>query len=214
MITIEKKLLNKIVCVGKNYADHVNEMGGIKPKEPIFFLKHQECLSRELHSQHAGDSLHYELEFCVRILRDDAGHIGIQSFGLAIDLTKRDKQKRLKNAGLPWEVCKAFSGSLYLTEQVLLSELSDPLSIEEKLHDLEFFLAIDDVLTQHGKLSDMIFGLRRLIEDADRHFSLQTNDLLLTGTPAGVGVIRQGSQFTCTLKSCQKIYIEHMVHAQ
>lgn len=171
----------KVVCVGRNYAAHVAELQGTVPKEAVIFAKPNSSISGEVRT-HPQDVIHYEGEitFLVR-----SGRIAGVGFGL--DLTKRDLQKELQQQGLPWERAKSFDGSAIF---------SDFVSLDGELSALEMELLINDELKQQGGYELMLNKPEFLLEDIATFMTLQDNDLLMTGTPKGVGPIEAGDRIS------------------
>ncbi len=184
----------KIICVGRNYADHAKELGNEIPDEPVLFMKPDTALMRKRDKFYIPDfssDIHYELELVVRINR-----IGkrIQSryarkyfdkISLGIDFTARDIQAKLKAKGLPWEKAKAFDLS------AALGELIDVTS-EMDINNLNFELHKNGEVVQKGNTGQMIFKVDQLIENVSKYFTLKIGDLIYTGTPEGVGKVMPG----------------------
>ncbi len=170
---------SKIICVGRNYVDHVKELENEMPDEPVIFLKPNSTIADSIYLP-SDEALHYEAELCFLI---KSGQIAAVAFGL--DLTKRALQTKLKNKGLPWERAKAFDGSALFSEFI---PFEDSLSALR----LEFF--VNDKLTQAGSYLQMIFKMDRLLETISADFSLQDGDIIMSGTPKGVGPINAGDK--------------------
>ncbi|MCB0370074.1 MAG: fumarylacetoacetate hydrolase family protein [Bdellovibrionales bacterium] len=186
-----------IWCVGRNYIDHAKELGNEVPKEPLFFIKSEGCLHQDFHIPYPDHvkSLHYELEMALKF----NSQLEPVKIGLALDLTDRISQNEAKKKGTPWSLAKSFKGSCPLSPWVKF----DP---QENYH-LE--LNINGLNKQQGQLSDMVFKPIELIRHLKKHFPLAPNDILLTGTPAGVGELRRGDILSAHLKnSKEKILIE------
>ena len=184
----------KIVCVGRNYALHAQELGNAVPTEPVLFLKPQTAL---LPAGEAApipaftNDLHYECELVVRIGKEaknvaatDAGK-HIDAITLGIDFTARDLQDELKKKSLPWERAKAFDGSAAVGDFL-------PAGNFENQQNLNFTLTKNGEAAQQGHTGDMIFSVAELLSCVSRYFTLQPGDLLFTGTPAGVGPVTAG----------------------
>ena len=172
---------SKIVCVGRNYREHIKELENEVPDEPIFFLKPNSAITEKLHSFH-GEQLHYEAE--LSFLYQDGRFSAV---GLGLDLTKRSLQSTLKKKGLPWERAKAFDGSALFSGFVLIPEVEDDLSLE---------LFINDRLTQQGGIQSMIYKPDVLLKNISEFMSLCNGDVVMTGTPEGVGTIHPDDVFT------------------
>ncbi|MRI57963.1 MAG: 2-keto-4-pentenoate hydratase [Epsilonproteobacteria bacterium] len=167
----------KIVCIGRNYVEHIEELGNEMPDEPLFFIKPQSAVSDRLLYR---DGLHYEGEICFLIENKKISKVG---FGL--DLTLREVQSRLKAKGLPWERAKAFRGSAVLSDFVPI----------ENWQGLELRVYKNGALVQKGDTSLMIYKPDTLLQEADEVFGLQDGDILMSGTPKGVGPIERGDKF-------------------
>lgn len=184
----------KVVCVGRNYAEHARELNNPIPEEPLLFIKPSTALA-SLRAPVAlpkglGD-VHYEVEIAILIgksLKSAAEHVvgdAIAGIGVGLDLTLRDLQNRLKSNGHPWERAKAFDGACPLSEFVLPT-------IAEDWQTIPLRLSIDGVVRQEGISSQMLFGILPLISHISQYFTLLPGDVVLTGTPAGVGALATG----------------------
>ena len=186
----------KIVCIGRNYADHATELGNAVPSEPLFFFKPESAI---LHKDHpfaipewTGDC-HFEVEVVVRMDRAakwiSADHAArcYTTVGLGIDFTARDVQSTLKAAGKPWEKAKAFDGSAVVSREfVPLDDLGG------NIQDVHFSLLRNGEEVQVGHTADMLFSVDELIAHVSKFSTFKTGDLLFTGTPAGVGPVQSG----------------------
>lgn len=186
----------KIICVGRNYLDHAQELRNEVPQEPVLFLKPDTALlaqDADIYLPPFSQEVHHEAEIVVRIAKMGK-HIAPQfasryfdHLTLGLDLTARDLQSKLKEKGLPWEKAKAFDGSAAVGKW-LAKEVLPPL---ETLH---FLLLKNGVAVQKGAASDMIFPIDQLIAEISKYFTLKVGDLIFTGTPAGVGPLQIGDQ--------------------
>ena len=172
---------SKIVCVGRNYVAHVEELGNEIPDQMVVFNKPNSAISDILHSQMDGELLHYEGELCFVI---KSGRLHAVGFGL--DLTKRELQSRLKDKSLPWERAKAFDGAALFSDFVSRPERLDKLTLE---------LRVDGELRQSGGVELMMYKPDIILEELGRYTSLEDGDVIMTGTPAGVGAIHTGERF-------------------
>ncbi|MFM7682896.1 MAG: fumarylacetoacetate hydrolase family protein, partial [Bacteroidota bacterium] len=178
----------KIICIGRNYAEHAKELNNDLPEEPLFFLKPDTALLKEkdFYYPNFTNDLHFECEIVVKI--DKVGKNIEQKFAnkyyseitLGIDFTARDLQQKCKEKGLPWEKAKGFDNSAPISSTWI------------KLQDIdfdsrEFQLYQNDNLKQHGFTRDMIFSVDQIISYVSKFITLKTGDLIFTGTPAGVG---------------------------
>lgn len=188
----------KIICVGRNYADHAAEMGSAPPREPVLFLKPETALLPKNHPFHYPEhtaELHYEVELVIRINRlgkhiaEQFAHKYYDRVGIGIDFTARDTQRRAKEGGLPWETAKAFDHSAPVGSRFLpIDELRDP-------RDIRFELRQNRAVVQSGTSADMLFHFDALIAHISKYFTLKIGDLIFTGTPAGVGPVAIGDTF-------------------
>ena len=170
----------KVICVGKNYAAHISEMDSVPAEEMVVFMKPNSSIGDTLMAE-IGEPIHYEGEICLLIERGEA--VGV-AFGL--DLTKRATQSKLKAAGLPWERSKAFNGSALFSEFVTAPEDLNKLGVE---------LLVNEVLRQKGDVSLMLYPPSVILEELKHFLTLDDFDIVLTGTPAGVGPVRAGERF-------------------
>ncbi len=185
---------SKIVCVGRNYADHARELGNDVPTEPVIFMKPNSSISSALSSFHQ-ESLHYEAELSFLIQGGS-----LSGVGLGLDLTKRGLQSRLKAASLPWEQAKAFDGSAVFSSFVPL---------DMPVETLSFTLSVDGVLRQSGKTQQMLFSPKDLLNYIGEFSTFQDNDVLMTGTPAGVGELVSGSDYEVALYASGVYVLSH-----
>ena len=194
LITLNKKLFspNKIVCVGRNYVEHIQELNNEVPEEPVLFIKPNSAISTELYTDDEA-SIHYESEICFVIEQDRLAAVGI-----GLDLTRRDLQTRLKAKGLPWERTKAFVASAVFSEFVSFSSDCSQLRLE---------MRINDHLVQFASYDLMIQKPEFLLAEIAGIFSWQDGDLLMTGTPKGVGAVKPGDKFTATLFEGETILV-------
>jgi 2-keto-4-pentenoate hydratase/2-oxohepta-3-ene-1,7-dioic acid hydratase in catechol pathway len=183
----------KIICVGRNYADHIEELQNQKPKDPVLFLKPDTALlqkNQPFFIPHFSSDIHYEVEVLVRINRIGK-HIQekfapkyYEEIGLGIDFTARTLQKELKEKGLPWEKAKAFDGSCLVGDWVSKTEFGD-------LNKLPFLLEKNGIVVQQGATENMLWKIDELISYVSQFFTLKIGDILFTGTPAGVGAVKE-----------------------
>lgn len=177
-------MIQNIWAVGRNYADHAKELGNEVPTEPMIFLKAGSTATlgaKEITLPAWAQDVHHEVELALQF--DE--NLQIDEACIALDLTERAKQNQLKAKGHPWTLAKSFTGSCPLSGFFPVTDL-------EELKNLEIILKVNGETRQAGSTSQMIFSLEKLIEYVRQHFPVQPGDLLLTGTPAGVGPIRSG----------------------
>jgi 2-keto-4-pentenoate hydratase/2-oxohepta-3-ene-1,7-dioic acid hydratase in catechol pathway len=173
---------SKVVCIGRNYVDHIKELANEMPDEMVVFLKPNSAISTVLFSHHNEDVLHYEAELSFLY---QAGCFSAVAFGL--DLTKREVQGMLKAKGLPWERAKAFDCS---------AVFSDFVSIEQKdISQLSLSLNINTELKQQGGVNLMMVKPDDILKELQSFISLEDGDIVMTGTPKGVGVINKTDDF-------------------
>ncbi|MGK0500936.1 MAG: 2-keto-4-pentenoate hydratase/2-oxohepta-3-ene-1,7-dioic acid hydratase in catechol pathway [Oceanicoccus sp.] len=194
------KQLGKIVCVGRNYADHAKELNNPIPKQPLLFIKPASAavaLDQPIVIPSHQGECHHELEMAILITAPlskasaEQATAAIGGLGLALDLTLRDLQSSLKQKGHPWERAKAFDGSCPLSAFISASKID--------IQDLKLTLSNNGQLCQSGNTADMIFSVNDLLIDISNSFSLMPGDVVLTGTPAGVGPLQSGDELTATL---------------
>jgi acylpyruvate hydrolase len=187
----------KIICIGRNYADHAKELKNDLPTEPLYFLKPDTALLPAGNAFYIPDfttDLHYECELVVKI-KKVGKNIPLKFAGdyfdevtLGIDFTARDIQEECKKKGLPWEKAKGFDHSAPMGERFLSKHEID-------LGNLNFFLHKNGNQAQHGNTSDLIFSIETIISYVSQFITLKTGDLIFTGTPAGVGPTAIGDHF-------------------
>jgi acylpyruvate hydrolase len=186
----------KIICVGRNYADHAKELKNDLPTEPVIFIKPKGALllpTKPLYYPEFTDDLHYECELVVRIckngkyIQEKFARKYYDEMSLGIDFTARDLQREQQKKGLPWEIAKAFDGSA-------ATGTFSPVTDDMNMGELEFQLKLNGETVQNGHARDMIFSIDRVIAYASKFFTLNIGDLLFTGTPAGVGPVNAGDK--------------------
>ncbi|WP_456270163.1 fumarylacetoacetate hydrolase family protein [Kushneria sp. AK178] len=194
--------LGKIVCVGRNYAAHARELNNEVPTAPLLFIKPATSATamteRIRVPRHLGE-VHFETEVALLIhgrlcrARPEAVLDAVAGVGLALDLTLRDVQSRLKDKGHPWERAKGFDGACPLSDFV-------PFDAETmNLDDLHFTLTIDGERRQTGHTAMMLFNMAGLLSEISHAFTLEPGDVILTGTPEGVGALPEGARLALTL---------------
>ena len=184
----------KIICIGRNYAEHAKELSNPVPEEPVFFLKPDTALIAKnqafFHPDFSKD-VHYEAELVVRIervgknIQERFAHKYYSEISVGIDFTARDIQKKCKEKGLPWEKAKAFDGSAPVGKFIKISDLPDK-------ENICFALEVNGKQVQSGKSKDMLFSIDKLIAYISQFITLKIGDLIFTGTPAGVGKVSVG----------------------
>jgi 2-keto-4-pentenoate hydratase/2-oxohepta-3-ene-1,7-dioic acid hydratase in catechol pathway len=195
----------KVVCIGQNYADHIAELNSVKRPEPLFFIKPNSALCAVEASfeipKHSG-VCHNELELAVLISKPlknvtpEHVNAGIWGYGLALDLTLREVQSKLKKQGRPWELAKGFDGACPISPFINKSEIEFP-------QDIDLRLTVNGQSRQKGNTKNMIRGINQLISQMSQHFTLMPGDVVLTGTPAGVGPLKYGEKLELSLSSAK-----------
>lgn len=201
---------SKIICVGRSYADHAKELGNAIPDRPVLFMKPPSSLSpidEAITWNSALGDCHFECELTLRIdhpLKAETDPLkaleAIGAITLGLDLTLRDLQDDLKKKGQPWERAKAYDGSCVLGSWIDISEVKD-------WRDVHYTLEINDVLRQKGDTSLLIFDIGTLLADMSQSFTLEVGDVVMTGTPSGVGALHAGDQLKMTLKGQSQDFV-------
>lgn len=188
----------KIICIGRNYAAHIEELKNEKPGKPVVFLKPDTALLKAgapFFYPDFSDNIHHEVELVLKISKEGKyiqpqfAHRYFEEIGLGIDFTARDLQDQCKAKGLPWEIAKAFNGSAPIGDFKPVSAFAD-------LKDIDFHLEINGELRQKGNTSLMLFDFATIISYVSQFFTLKKGDLIYTGTPAGVGPVKVGDRLT------------------
>lgn len=196
----------KIICIGRNYADHAKEMKSELPKEPVFFFKPDVAILRgnRFYIPDFTKEVHYEVELVVKInkvgkyIDKKFAHTYYDEIGLGIDFTARDIQRECKAKGLPWEKAKAFENSAVLSKNFISKKELD-------LKNINFSLTLNEQTVQKGNSSNMIFTIDDIIAYISQFVTLKIGDLIYTGTPAGVGPVKIGDKLSGYIDQ-QKIF--------
>lgn len=187
----------KIVCIGRNYADHAKELGNAVPEEPVFFCKPDSAILPKGHPFFIPEwtaDVHYEIELVLRISRlgksiqPEFAHRYYDAIAVGIDFTARDVQEKLKAKGLPWEKAKGFDGSAVIPQEWIPME-QVPRDDKGNIH---FCLQKNGEMAQSGNSADMIFSFDQIIAHVSNYMTLKIGDLIFTGTPKGVGPVHIG----------------------
>merc|ERR1712223_1609701 len=184
----------KIVCVGRNYAEHIAELGNTAPSKPMLFMKPPSTYIKNgtaIEIPIGCKEVHHEIELgivigssCSRVPADKImDHVG--GYVLALDMTARDFQNNLKAKGHPWELAKCFDTSCPVSDFISKDVISDP-------HNVELVCKVNGELRQNDNTSKMITRIPDLISYISQYFTLEEGDVILTGTPAGVGPVKDG----------------------
>ncbi|EEP89121.1 fumarylacetoacetate hydrolase family protein [Yersinia kristensenii] len=193
--------VSKVVCVGSNYAEHIKEMGSTASAEPVLFMKPETALCdirQPVSIPKDLGAVHHEVELAVLIgtslkqATEDRVARAIAGYGVALDLTLRELQTGLKKVGQPWEKAKAFDGSCPISGFIPVAEFSDA-------QQVDLSLTINDEIRQQGNTRDMITPIIPLISYISRFFTLRPGDVVLTGTPQGVGPMKSGDMLKIML---------------
>ena len=207
--TNQEFTIGKIVCLARNYAEHAKELGNETPAAPVLFMKPASSVigdGEAVHIPAYSQECHYEVELAVLIGAQCRGvsvekameHVA--GYGVAIDMTLRDVQNQLKAKGLPWEIAKGFDTSCPLSDFVPAAAVADP-------HALSLKLAVNGEARQDGNSSDMIHRVPQMIAHISAIFTLEPGDVILTGTPAGVGQVLAGDVMTAEIGTVGRLTI-------
>ncbi|KAF4455157.1 acylpyruvate hydrolase [Fusarium austroafricanum] len=183
--TSSLKQAGKVVCIGRNFAEHIAELNNTKPKQPFFFLKPTSSIVLPGEGpvlRPNGIDMHYEVELALVIgkLTRDLQASDTQAYAIAIDFTARNAQNEAKKKGLPWDIAKGFDTFLPLSNIIPKTAIKDP-------HNVELFLQLNGETKQQGSTNLMIYQIPRILSDISKVMTLHPGDIVLTGTPAGVG---------------------------
>ncbi|MCX6258311.1 MAG: fumarylacetoacetate hydrolase family protein [Bacteroidia bacterium] len=191
----------KIICIGRNYADHAKELNNPLPVEPVFFFKPDSALlinDQPFYYPDFSTDLHYEVEIVLRI-----GKVGknispafagryYDKIGIGIDFTARDLQRKCMAEGLPWEMAKGFDNSAAISKFIPKENFND-------MKKINFRLDINDKTVQQGNTRDMVFSFEEIISYVSRFITFKTGDMIYTGTPAGVSPVKIGDNLKAYL---------------
>ena len=181
----------KLICIGRNYTEHIKELENEKPKDPVVFLKPDTSIllkKQPFFIPDFSDDVHHEVEILVKINRlgkyidKKFAHKYYDEIGLGIDFTARDIQAQLKGKGLPWEKAKGFDGAAVIGNWIPKKEIKD-------INNINFSLKKNDIVVQQGNTANMLWKIDELIEYVSKYFTLKIGDIIFTGTPAGVGKV-------------------------
>lgn len=201
--------IGKIVCLARNYAEHARELGNETPAAPVLFMKPASSVigdGEAVHIPPYSQECHYEVELAVLIGKQarnvtaDKALEHVAGYGVGIDMTLRDVQNQMKAKGLPWEIAKGFDTSCPLSDFVPAGAVADP-------HALNLKLAVNGESRQDGCSSDMINRIPQIIAHISAIFTLEPGDVILTGTPAGVGRVAAGDVMTAEIVSVGRLTI-------
>ena len=179
----------KLICIGRNYAKHIEELSNERPTDPVVFMKPDTAIllkKQPFFIPDFSEDVHHEVEILVKInkvgkhIDKKFAHKYYDEIGLGIDFTARDLQSELKEKGLPWEKAKAFDGSAVIGKWLTKEDVGD-------VNNIDFQLLKNDEVVQEGNTSHMLWKIDELIEYVSKYFTLKIGDIIFTGTPAGVG---------------------------
>ena len=182
----------KIICIGRNYAKHIEELANEKPENPVVFLKPDSAIlpkKMPFFIPPFSNDIHYEVEVLVKInkvgkhISPKFAHKYYDEIGLGIDFTARDVQAKCKEKGLPWEKAKAFDGSAVIGAFYQKEDFD--------LENICFQLYKNEVVVQDGNSASMLWKIDELISYVSQYFTLKKGDIIFTGTPAGVGAVKE-----------------------
>lgn len=184
----------KIICIGRNYAEHAKELNNPVPTVPVIFMKPDTAILKDnkpfYHPDFSND-IHHELEIVLKIAKEGKhiaekfAHKYYEEIGLGIDFTARDIQQKHKEKGLPWELAKSFDHSAPISHFIPKDQFKD-------LYQLNFHLELNGQTVQKGNTSDLLFQFEKLIAFVSQYITLKKGDLIFTGTPEGVGKVNIG----------------------
>lgn len=182
----------KIICIGRNYVDHIEELKNERPAEPVVFMKPDSAVLLKQHPfviPEFSEDIHHEIEIIVKInkvgkyIEPKFAHKYYDEISVGIDFTARDLQQKLKTKGLPWEIAKAFDGSAVIGDFLPKEQFSS-------LENITFELTNNDKSVQIGDTSLMLWNIDELISYVSQYFTLKIGDIIFTGTPAGVAAVK------------------------
>lgn len=199
----------KIICIARNYADHAKELNNEIPKNPVFFMKPDTAVlqkGRDFYLPEFSEDVHYETEIIVKIskagkyIQPEFASKYYEEISLGIDFTARDLQSQLKANGHPWEIAKAFDGSAVIGDFISKTEFD--------LTNIQFEMLKNGEIVQKGSSVDMIYSIDQIIAEVSKYFTLKTGDIIMTGTPAGVGRVQENDELVGILESRQVFEIK------
>ena len=203
----------KIICIGRNYAEHAKELNNPVPSSPVVFMKPPSALlvnNKPFYYPEFTQDLHHEVEIVLKVGKNGR-HVQPEfakeyypEIGLGIDFTARDVQKRLKEKGHPWEIAKGFDGSAVISNFLPADQFNRGA--------IEFELKKNGAVVQHGNTKDLLFSFDDIIVYVSKFFKLQMGDLIYTGTPAGVGPVQIGDRLEGFLHT--KTAVKSMFHCE
>ncbi|MFT0716639.1 fumarylacetoacetate hydrolase family protein [Flagellimonas lutimaris] len=200
----------KLICIGRNYVDHINELSNERPDEPVVFIKPDSAIlpkEQDFYIPEFSQDVHYEVEVLVKIkkvgkhISKEFAHKYYDEIGLGIDFTARDLQSKLKSKGLPWEKAKGFDGAAVVGKWLPKKKFED-------VDNLDFSLSKNGDKVQEGNTSLMLWKIDEIIAHVSTYFMLKKGDIIFTGTPAGVGKVSPNDYLVGTLEGEQLFEIK------
>lgn len=185
----------KIICIGRNYVDHILELQNERPSEPVIFMKPDTAILKDnepFYYPNFSQDIHHEIEVVLKIskqgkcIEEQFADKYYEEIGIGVDFTARDLQNKLKAKGLPWEMAKAFNGSAPISKFVKKENFD--------LANLNFSIAVNGETRQKGNSSLMLWNFNEIIAFVSKYFALKVGDLIFTGTPAGVAAVNIGDR--------------------
>lgn len=186
----------KILCIGRNYVEHIQELNNEKPDAPVVFSKPDTALLKDgapFYYPAFSQDIHHECEIVVKICKEGKSieekfaNKYFDEIGLGIDFTARDLQTKLKTKGLPWDLAKGFNGSAPISHFV-------PVSNFPNVQDINFKLLVNGEVKQQGNTQFMMYSIPFIISFISQYINLKKGDLIFTGTPKGVGPVQIGDR--------------------
>ncbi len=208
--TSKRYAIGKVMCLGKNYVEHIKELGEEMPDRAIIFIKPATCIIPEgdkVIIPDYSDNCHHEVELALLIgkpgknISEDEAMEYIAGYGVAIDMTLRDVQSHQKKKGLPWEIAKGFDTSCPLSDFVPADQVDDP-------HNLQLTLSVNDEIRQDGNTSFMMRQIPQILAEMSAIFTLEEGDVILTGTPAGVSRVQSGDVMIAEIEQVGRIEVK------
>lgn len=200
----------KILAIGRNYAEHIQELKNEQPSEPVIFMKPDTALLRNnapFYYPDFSNNIHYEVELILRIgkegknIEEKFANKYFDGVGIGIDFTARDLQDKAKEKGLPWTLAKGFNGSAPVSEFIPPDQFPD-------LKNINFSLTINGEERQKGNSDQMLFGFSQIISYISKFILLKKGDIIFTGTPQGVGKVNMGDRLEAFIENKKLLEIE------
>ncbi|KAK4936024.1 hypothetical protein LTR10_023019 [Elasticomyces elasticus] len=213
----------KVVCIGRNYADHITELSSARPAQPFFFLKPPSSIllpNKGPVIRPRGVTMHHEVELGLvigptpdsnglkNLQESDSKMLSyIKSYFLSIDMTARNVQDEAKKKGLPWSIAKGFDTFLPISQEIPFDRIPNP-------HDVVIWLSVNDKMRQKDNSNLMLFNIHRMLSDISKVMTLEEGDIILTGTPKGVGPLVGGDIIKCGLEADGREVVEAKIEVE